>query len=198
VDEGGRYANMNLADLLNYKGKTGLQLIFAHHHLTQIRDIEIRDTVLNQTSTKIVFRTENPSDSLMLAKMMYGGEVRDRDASYFFKNLKRQECVIKIPGQDAMRVRVPDVEPPPDDVDIEAYLEYIYSQGCYLDVKEIHREIRSRFNNNRSNTSDTIYYEKKPASPRPSRKRAKPNKQADNHSAEPGTQSIFDQYKNAT
>jgi hypothetical protein len=149
IDEGGRYANRNVEQLLSYKGKTGLKLIFAHQYFDQIEDPVVRSAILNQTDTKIVFRMPNPNDRQMIARMIYGGQVADRDASYYLGHLRKQECVVKLPGQDAVKIKVEDV--PEVKVDIKKYIDQIYSSDFYKNADDIEREINARIITGTSN-----------------------------------------------
>lgn len=128
VDEAALYANRNVADNLNYKGKTGLQMILAHQYMGQFEDSYVREAILNQTGIKIAFRMPNATERMTISKLMYGGQVKDRDASYYLGQLKKQECVIKLPAQDAVRIRVNDVK----EVDLPSgYIETLYQDPIY-------------------------------------------------------------------
>jgi hypothetical protein len=144
VDEVGRYANRNIADMLQYKVKTGLILTLAHQNLSQIEDSFVREAVLELTSTKVIFRMES-DDSQKLAKMVYGGEVSDRDAARYIKQLARQNCIIKLPAQDAVSVRVPDVTSD-FKVDLTDYLKRLYEQDGYVSRTDIETELKTRVN----------------------------------------------------
>jgi GTPase SAR1 family protein len=134
VDEAGLYANRNVADNLSYKGKTGLQMILANQYLGQFEDPYVRQAVLNQTGIKIVFRPEDEADQKKLAAMLYGGQVKDRDAAFYFSRLHKRQCVIKLPAQDPVRMTVSEVR----DIKLNPdYIEKLYQDPIYetTDIK---------------------------------------------------------------
>lgn len=141
VDEVGRYANRNLADVFSYKAKSGLTLTVAHQNLGQIEDSYVRDTILNQTSTKIVLRLES-EDTHRVGRIIYGGQVKDRDAAYYINRLSKQHGIVKLPAQDAVSVRFPDVKIP--DADIKAYLDKVYANKWYVPIEEIQTDQKNR------------------------------------------------------
>ncbi len=140
IDEVGRYANRNLADVLAHKGKTGLYLTLAHQNLSQIEDFYVRDAILNLTATKVVFRLESADDANKIARMLYGGQIQDRESAHYITRLQRQECIVKLPGLDSKTVFVRDVNPP--SVDVLPYLEKIYKG--YVPVSEVQKEQEQR------------------------------------------------------
>jgi len=132
VDEAGYYANRNVAHILSIKGKTGLRMILANQYLGQFEDPFVRQAVLNQTSIKMILRSNDDTDQKKLAAMVYGGQIRDRDAGFFFSRLKKQECVVKLPAQDPVKMRVSEVRDVPLD---PAYIETLYQDPLYLSPK---------------------------------------------------------------
>ena len=142
VDEAGRYANRNLADLLSHAGKTGLRVTLAHQYFSQFEDKYILDAVKNQTKTKIMFNMPNPADRLEMIKLLgYGGDIPHEMAAFANQNLPRQQAVIKIRKDSPKRIRVPDVEKIDVKFDVNDYLhnEWNYS------VSEVLKIINSRF-----------------------------------------------------
>lgn len=165
IDEVGRYANRNLADVLDYKGKTGLFLTLAHQNLGQIEDSKVRDAILSQTSTKVVFRIES-EDIDRIAKRLYGGDIQDRQAAHYINRLQKQECIIKLPGLDAKTVFVRDVLTP--EVDWKSYLAKIYS--TYVPIDDIRKEQGVRVKTYQTKPSDRPY--DAPRTSHPSSKKA--------------------------
>ena len=154
VDEAGRYANRNLADLLAYKRKSGLRVTIAHQFWKQFEDLYILEAVRELCKIKVAFYQPNSSERLETVKQMFGGELKDRDVSYALGNLRKQHCVIKKPKESPMIVRVPDVFD--IDSDLKPYLETIYQNPVYKTPDEILREQRQRVSYDaRPKTPDT-------------------------------------------
>jgi hypothetical protein len=142
IDEAGRYANRNLADLLAYKRKSGLRVTLAHQYFSQFEDSSILDAVQNLTKIKVAFHVPNPDDRLKVVKAMYGGKLDDREVSYALSNLRKQHAVIKLPKQPPAIGRIPDVKEL-DEVS-EDYFNFIYSNPVYLSPSEIEQETKDR------------------------------------------------------
>jgi hypothetical protein len=110
IDEAGRYANRNLADLLAYKRKSGLRVTVAHQYFGQFEDKTVLDAVKNLTKIKVMFNTPHPSDRLEMVKLLgYGGDIPRLQAEYANKDLPKQYAVIKKGKEPPVRVRIPDV-----------------------------------------------------------------------------------------
>ncbi len=145
LDEAGRYANRNLADLLIYKRKSGLRVTIAHQYFGQFEDPYVLDAVNNLCKIKIAFNIPNPDDRMKIVKAMYGGDLNDRDVSYALKNLRQQHCVIMLPKQDPKIVRVPDVRDIklPDGA-LEEYIKKIYKNLWYITPNEVIHDQKER------------------------------------------------------
>jgi len=110
IDEAGRYANRNLADLLAYKRKSGLRVTVAHQYFRQFEDGNILDAVKNLTKIKVMFNTPNPQDRLEMVKALgYGGDIPATLAQYANADLPKQTAVIKVGKGAPERIKVPDV-----------------------------------------------------------------------------------------
>jgi hypothetical protein len=110
VDEAGRYANRNLADLLAYKRKSGLRVTIAHQFFRQFEDSVVLDAVKNLTKIKVMFDTLNPQDRLEMVKALgYGGDIPPEMAQYANSNLPTQTAIIKKPKQAPVRIKIADV-----------------------------------------------------------------------------------------
>ena len=154
VDEAGRYANRNLADLLAYKRKSGLRVGISHQYFKQFEDSYILDAVKQLCKIKVAFFQPDSGERMETVKQMFGGDLKDRDVSYALGNLRKQHCVIKKPKEGAMIVRVPDV--PDIDSDLKPYLETIYKNPVYKIPEEILEEQKRRISYDvRPTTSDT-------------------------------------------
>ena len=155
IDEAGRYANRNLADLLAYKRKSGLRVTLAHQYNDQFDDPFILKAIKQLCKIKVAFYQPDSGDRLETVKQMFGGELKDRDVSYALSALKKQHAVIKKPKEAPMTVRVPDV--PDINIDYKPYLEKVFENSVYRTPDEIKEEQRQRL------ASDTIHYDTRPA-----------------------------------
>lgn len=110
IDEAGRYANRNLADLLAYKRKSGLRVTVAHQYFKQFEDPQVLDAVKNLTKIKVMFNTPNHSDRLEMIKALgYGGDIPHELANYANQDLPAQTAIIKPPKQSPVRIKIADV-----------------------------------------------------------------------------------------
>jgi hypothetical protein len=180
IDEAGRYANRNLADLLAYKRKSGLRVTIAHQYAGQFEDPYILEAVGELCKIKVAFFQPNPKGRMDTVKTMYGGELRDRDVSYALSNMRKQHAVIKLPKKPAVIARIKDVKSAFGSEAIEQraidkFTERIYRQDFYQDSNEIIHDQKQRLYE--------IHLSAEHADPSPPRKRAKPNKSATGHSA---------------
>src|SRR6185503_995339 len=78
IDEAGRYAKRNLADLLAYKRKSRLRVTLAHKYFNQFEDKYVLDAINTLCKLKIAFYMPNREDRDKFVRMAYGGELADR------------------------------------------------------------------------------------------------------------------------
>ncbi len=147
IDEAGRYANRNLADLLAYKRKSGLRVTIAHQYFKQFEDLAVLDAVKNLTKIKVMFNTPNHSDRLEMVKALgYGGDIPPELAQYANSDLPKQTAVIKSGKQPPQRIRIPDV---PDVVlDKKVFDSYVIkclSREWNFSPQEIWGQMEKRF-----------------------------------------------------
>jgi hypothetical protein len=150
IDEAGRYANRNLADLLAYKRKSGLRVTVAHQYFRQFEDATVLDAVKNLTKMKIMFDTPNPQDRLEMVRALgYGGDIPAPLAAYANSNLPKQTAIVKKPKQTPVRIKIVDVPDPTNKwnkkIRDEFVLKLMAPQSWYKTHKEIHEQFRSRF-----------------------------------------------------
>src|SRR5207237_892539 len=108
VDEAGRYANRNLADLLAYKRKSGLRVAVAHQYFAQFEDKHVLDAVKQLCKIKVMFNTPNPADRLEMIKALgYGGDIPASLAAFANADLPKQYAVIKKGKKPPIRIRIP-------------------------------------------------------------------------------------------
>ncbi len=129
IDEAGRYANRNLADLLAYKRKSGLRVTLAHQYFGQFEDKSVLDAVKNLTKIKVMFNTPNPSDRLEMVKALgYGGDIPPMMAAYANQDLPKQFAIVKKGKEPPKRVRIPDVP----DITLDKKIEKDFINKCLL------------------------------------------------------------------
>ena len=147
VDEAGRYANRNLADLLAYKRKSGLRVTVAHQYFNQFEDRVVLDAVKNLTKTKVMFDTPNPSDRLEMIKLLgYGGEIPRSVAEYANSDLPKQYMILKKPKQNPQKVRVSDVpDVPVTRKQLDDFIFKLLKHDFYRHPDDIRKEQESRF-----------------------------------------------------
>lgn len=171
VDEAGRYANRNLADLLAYKRKSGLRVTIAHQYFSQFEDKYILDAVKNLTKIKIMFHTPGYEDRREMIKALgYGGDIPHEMATYANQNLPKQQAIIKIGKDSPKRIKIPDVP----DIDIKYDVAEFLNNDWNYQPKEIYEIINKRFEsqaNDRSIQPDTKSVEPRKV---PDRKTDKP------------------------
>lgn len=145
IDEVGDYATQKLADMLDKKRKTGLRFCLAHQRFDQIEDKNVLSSVMGSTKIKALFYTPNRDDRDKMLRMMYGGDIPDRQVSHILGQLKKQEAAIKINKQPPRITRLPDV--PDIEIDpkvFKAFKEKILQHECYRSPAELLDEINAR------------------------------------------------------
>lgn len=90
VDEAGRYANRNLADLLAHKRKSGLRVTLAHQSFSQFDDKYVLEGIKQYTDIKIMFNTPSYNDRMEMIKALgYGGDIPHEAATFANQNLPK-------------------------------------------------------------------------------------------------------------
>ena len=147
IDEAARYATSQITDILTYKRKLGLRLVLSHQFMGQFSDKELADAVRVNTKTKIAFYIADNQERMQAVKMMYGGDLEDRQVSYTLSQQQKQNAVVKL-NKDAPRViKVHDT--PVYKVSKE-YLEAIYANPWYYTHDQINQDQDERFNGQNS------------------------------------------------
>lgn len=150
IDEAGEYANDKLINLLYYKRQSGLAVILAHQLNSQFSSPEIKKAIQGQTKIKVAFYQPDPTDRLETVKMLYGGELQDREVSYSLKHLKKQEAVMMANDREPVTVRVPDVKG--DKSPSTKFIQKLYSKEFYVDAGKVIQDQKQRlYENGRKN-----------------------------------------------
>ena len=169
VDEAGRYANRNLAELLAHKRQSGLRVAIAHQYFKQFEDPYVLEAIKNLCKLKVMFNTPNHNDRLDMIKALgYGGDIPPLMASYANANLPKQYAVVAVSKQPPVRVKIPNV---PDAIVSRAaeadFIQKCLSHEWNFTPKEIREQMNDRTQaihpasphartvSNRKTTSDT-------------------------------------------
>lgn len=165
IDEVGQFATQKLAHILDHKRHVGMRMIMAHQRFEQIGEYE---SAIKSSQNKILFYTAIQEDRLKSVKMMFGGEITDRDASHYAATLKKQQAIVKLGKKDALTVRFHDANVP--DVDAKRIKQFkkeiIYNQTInpfYRSDEQVFREITTRFD--KAPTQTTKSYAARPQHP---------------------------------
>jgi hypothetical protein len=124
IDEAGDYATPKVSEMLDKKRKAGLRLTLSHQRFDQFHDKDVLSAVYGGTKIKVLFNTPSRDDRDKMIRMMYGGELSDREISYTLSMLRKQHAVIKINKQRPVVTRIPDIP----DIDIPANILGDYKQ----------------------------------------------------------------------
>jgi len=147
IDEAGDYATSKLAYILDKKRKSGLRLTLSHQRFDQFSDKDVSSAIYGGTKIKVLFNTASRDDRDKMIRMMYGGDLEDRQVSFVLSQLKKQNAVIKINKQPPVTLRltdIPDVEISPKvlkDFKTKLYNSYPF----YRSAKSVREEINNRF-----------------------------------------------------
>jgi hypothetical protein len=147
IDEAGRYANRNLADLLSYKRKSGLRVTVAHQYFGQFEDKYVLDAVKQLAKNKVMFNTPGHGDRLEMVKALgYGGEIPPTLAQYANSDLPKQYAVIKIGKQPPERIRINDVpDVPLSRKAQDSFIFKLLNQPFCKHPDDVRKEFKQRF-----------------------------------------------------
>lgn len=146
IDEVGRFATRKLSDALDYDRHLNIGLTLAHQRFNQIEDEHVLSAIKTGAKIKVLFNTPSREDRDLMVRMMYGGDIPDKQASYELGQLKKQYAAIKINKQPPRITRLPDVP----EVEIPAaviadYKRKLYLNEWYASPAEVLDEINERF-----------------------------------------------------
>jgi len=133
IDEAADYANRKLARVLSHKGKTGLKVYLAHQYAGQFEDKYVLQSIMVNCPTKVMMNLSSREDRDMMTRMMYGGDISDRDASFANSNIPKQTMIYKEPKGQPKRYRVVDcITPNIPYPKQEAFIKKLLKQDwCY-------------------------------------------------------------------
>lgn len=143
IDEAARYATAQITDILTYKRKLGLRLVLSHQFMGQFRENpELGDAVRVNSKTKIAFYIADNQERMQAVRMMYGGDLEDREVSYRLSEQEKQQAVVKLNKAAPRVIKVHDT--PVYKVSKE-YLESIYANPWYYTHADITKDQDERF-----------------------------------------------------
>lgn len=147
IDEAGDYATSKISYILDKKRKSGLRLTLSHQRFDQFSDKDVSSAVYGGTKIKVLFNTASREDRDKMLRMMYGGELQDRDVSFVLSQLKKQHAAIKINKQPPVTARIPDIP----DIEMSAdelnawKASHYNSHPWYRSMTSVREEINNRF-----------------------------------------------------
>lgn len=154
IDEAADYANRKLARVLSHKGKTGLKVYLAHQYAGQFEDKFVLQSIMVNCPTKVMMNLSGREDRDMMTRMMYGGDISDRDASFANANLPKQTMVYKEPKGAPKRYRVVDcITPEIPYAKEKAAIKQILQQAWYYPIKQEDKTIYYQTNHDAPRTS---------------------------------------------
>ena len=142
IDEAARYATGQITDILTYKRKLGLRLVLSHQFMGQFNDKEIADAVRVNAKTKIAFYIADNQERMQAVKMMYGGDLEDREVSYVLSQQEKQNAVVKLNKAAPRVIKVHDTSVYKVS---KEFLESIYANPWYYSHDQITQDQDERF-----------------------------------------------------
>lgn len=147
IDEVGHYATPNLANILSHQRHLNLRLTMAHQNFGQIKLKEVHEAIMTSAQNKVLFKTDNHGDRLLMMQVMgYGAELADRMVLFNLAQLEKQKASIRLSGEHPQYVRIKHIDDPEvTAADLKAFKERIYKASWYASPEEINHEINARF-----------------------------------------------------
>lgn len=154
IDEAARYATNQIADILNYRRQLGLRLVLSHQHMGQFRDNpELAVAIDVNAKTKIAFYISGREERDKVVRMMYGGELSDREVSYNLSEQEKQSAIVKLNKKPTRKIKIHDT---PVYKVSEAYLKDLFSNPWYYTIQEIKQDTNDRFRSADTSSSDRV------------------------------------------
>jgi hypothetical protein len=142
IDEAARYATSQITDVLDYLRKIGLRLVLSHQDLGQFGDNDLAKAIKGRAKTKIAFYIADNEERMKVVKMMYGGELSDRDVSYALSQQQKQNAVVKLGKEAAKIIKIHDT---PTYTASKEYIQSLYDNPWYYTHQEITQDQNERF-----------------------------------------------------
>lgn len=146
IDECGDYTSAAVKNVLDKKAKAGIAITLSHQGFEGQLSKDIAASVQRGAKLKVLFNTTDPDDRLKMIRMMFGGELSDRQVSYHLQDTAQRNCWIKNNKQKPVKARIMDLP----DIDVKPailtdFKKKIYSSEFYKSVGQIRAETQSRF-----------------------------------------------------
>lgn len=146
IDEVGDYATQKLSYILDKKRKSHIRLCVAHQRFDQLDDAKVASAIEAGTKIKIVFNVKKREDRDRMIRMMFGGELSDREVSFSLQDTKSRHCWIKNDKKPPAKVQIKDLP----DIDVKQsvlddFKTKLYASDFYKSVGEIRAETKQRF-----------------------------------------------------
>ncbi len=186
IDEAGSFATPQIKLLLNNKSKSGLHLIFAHHHFSQFANqSDVLDAINHNTGVKIMFALRDDVDRLKMMREL--GFPNPAEASHTYSNLPKRHFLVKNNKEYAVEVIAPYIENAfVSHETLETYIRERLKDPWYLTKGDIMEQIKTRIktvdNTNDTPTADT---------PSPD-ERTIPDRKTNKHTPKTGRKSLLD------
>jgi hypothetical protein len=148
VDEAGYYATRDISNVLDLKSKFGLKIAVAHQRFTQFEDPYVRSAIKAGANIKFCFQTPDDGDALQMIRLMYGGELADRQVSYVIRQLAQRQVAVKNNKAPSVLIKLRDV-PTASEItqkEVDAFKLKIYERDpWYRKTDQLTNEIHARF-----------------------------------------------------
>jgi len=146
IDECGDYATDKIATILYKKRKSGLSLSLAHQAFDQFTDKSLAAAVNGLTKIKVLFNTPGRDDRDKMLRMMYSGDLTEKETTYAASQLKRGQAIVKNNKQPPRTLDVSHIEDTKVDKKVfDSYLKKIYASDFYRSIADVRAEIKNRF-----------------------------------------------------
>jgi hypothetical protein len=193
VDECAQFITEQVIHFLWHMRQAGLSMILAHQANDQFPSPEAESAVQGQTHIKLAFQQPNPDDRMATVRMMFGGDLKDREVSYALAKLRKMQAVTKVGKFDPMVLWMPILPKFPDHP-TKKFMQELYSMNVYSDANEIIHEQKQRIYIN----PNEIHYETRQTTgdPRPPSERKNAKRKTANHSNQRdkgNIKTVFDQ-----
>jgi hypothetical protein len=162
IDEASKFATPQVSEILDFERKSGFRIIFAHHYISQIKNPEVRDSILTNTTNKMMFHIEQDEERLKMIKELRFGDGA-KEANNHYRNLPRRKFICKVGKDNPIELEAPNIEPVPFEnkfSTIESYIRERLQDPWYSNKGDIEDQIKSRIksvdNGNDTPPNDTL------------------------------------------
>lgn len=167
IDEAARYATSQIADILDYRRQIGLRLVLSHQHMGQLDDSpDLAKAIKVNAKSKVAFYIADREERDKAVRMMYGGDLEDRQVSYVLSQQEKQNAVVKLGKQPPRVIKIHDT---PVYKVSGTYLKQLFSSPWYYTKQEIKQDTYDRFTRTNTVRPEGVAQPKQPAPGKPDR-----------------------------